>query len=223
MKCLIVLSVLAVSCVLAQNYNDGRYYPELYASKFDDGKWRPDNSGAYRGRTGASKTSSKGVGSRFVGASLLGNGFTATSSFGDSFGVASNSGSNNPFSIGGSSSFTNAKKTKTGFVDSSDANKIGIKEDTRQLNEDGSYHYKVVNENDIEVSETGRLDNVGTDDEFLRVMGYYQYLGDDGVLYRVDYVADENGFRPSGAHLPTPPPIPEEILKSLQARGLARK
>lgn len=46
------LSLLAVGCALAQNYNDGQYYPEVYAAKFDDGKWRPDNSGAYQGRTG---------------------------------------------------------------------------------------------------------------------------------------------------------------------------
>lgn len=43
------LSIMTVGCALAQNVNDGRYYPEVYASKFDDGKWRPDNNGQYRG------------------------------------------------------------------------------------------------------------------------------------------------------------------------------
>ncbi|CAH1640103.1 unnamed protein product [Spodoptera littoralis] len=50
----------------------------------------------------------------------------------------------------------------------------------------------------------------------LAVSGSYSYVGDDGQTYTVTYIADENGYRAEGAHLPTPPPIPAEILKSLQ-------
>lgn len=36
-------------CALAQNAvpNDGRYYPEYYETKWDDGRWRPDGRGKY--------------------------------------------------------------------------------------------------------------------------------------------------------------------------------
>lgn len=53
------------------------------------------------------------------------------------------------------------------------------------------------------------------DSEINSVQGYYSYPGLDGVQYMLTYTADENGFVPQGAHLPTPPPIPAEILKAL--------
>ena len=41
---------------------------------------------------------------------------------------------------------------------------------------------------------------------FIAVQGQFSYTGPDGQQYTVRYVADENGFQPQAAHLPTPPP-----------------
>lgn len=56
----------------------------------------------------------------------------------------------------------------------------------------------------------------------LSVTGSFTYVGDDGQEYTVTYTADENGYHAEGAHLPTPPPIPSEILKSLQLTDRSR-
>ncbi|XP_060523058.1 larval cuticle protein LCP-30-like [Cylas formicarius] len=80
--------------------------------------------------------------------------------------------------------------------------------------EDG-YHYLYETENQIYGEEQGKVHNKGTNQEALRANGAFQYVGTDNRLYRVDYVADENGFQPAGEHLPTPPPVPEAIERSL--------
>ncbi|KAK5646590.1 hypothetical protein RI129_005054 [Pyrocoelia pectoralis] len=77
------------------------------------------------------------------------------------------------------------------------------------------YHWEYETENKIIAEESGKLANKGTDKEAMRAKGFYQYMGPDNVPYSVTYTADENGFVPVGSHLPTPPPIPVEILKAL--------
>lgn len=57
----------------------------------------------------------------------------------------------------------------------------------------------------------GHIENAGTDHEEQVMHGSYSYIGDDGITYKVTYIADSNGFRAFGDHLPTPPPIPKEI------------
>lgn len=67
---------------------------------------------------------------------------------------------------------------------------------------DNTYKYGYNTSNGISASEEGHLENVGTDDESLNVKGSFEYVGEDGVTYKVDYTADENGFKPTGAHIP---------------------
>ncbi|CAH0695650.1 unnamed protein product [Spodoptera exigua] len=77
-------------------------------------------------------------------------------------------------------------------------------------NDGETYAYAYETENGISAEENGVATNG------VQAQGGYSYTGDDGKVYSVRYTADENGFQPQGDHLPTPHPIPEEILKALE-------
>lgn len=49
-------------------------------------------------------------------------------------------------------------------------------------------------ENGILAEQSGQIEKTDTGDDALITKGFYQYTGDDGKLYRVDYIADINGF-----------------------------
>ena len=79
-------------------------------------------------------------------------------------------------------------------------------------------------DNGISISESGNLKEIGPTVENVAVVsrGTFSYPGDDGNRYTVEWVADEYGFQPSGAHLPTPPPMPAhvvQLLEDLRAAG----
>ncbi|CAH0407170.1 unnamed protein product [Chilo suppressalis] len=69
------------------------------------------------------------------------------------------------------------------------------------------FHFRnsVETSNGISAQEQGQLKNVGSENEAIEVRGQFSYTGPDGVVYTVNYVADENGFQPQGAHLPVAP------------------
>ncbi|KAL0119986.1 hypothetical protein PUN28_007981 [Cardiocondyla obscurior] len=51
--------------------------------------------------------------------------------------------------------------------------------------------------------ESAQLTNAGHENESLVVRGSFSYVDPEtNVRYTVNYVADENGFHPEGAHLP---------------------
>ncbi|KAK6641853.1 hypothetical protein RUM44_013571 [Polyplax serrata] len=82
-------------------------------------------------------------------------------------------------------------------------------------NLDGSYNFQYETGNQISASEQGAVKNQGTDAESLAVQGSFSYVDLDGNQITVNYVADENGFRADGAHLPQAPPVPPEIQEAL--------
>ncbi|CAH1278935.1 unnamed protein product [Diabrotica balteata] len=79
-------------------------------------------------------------------------------------------------------------------------------------NIDGSYGWSYETENGIAAREVGRPKAQDTQE----VQGEFKYTAPDGSPIQVVYTSDENGFVPQGAHLPTPPPVPEAILRSLE-------
>uniref|UniRef100_A0A1Q3FNL5 Putative larval cuticle protein lcp-30 n=1 Tax=Culex tarsalis TaxID=7177 RepID=A0A1Q3FNL5_CULTA len=80
------------------------------------------------------------------------------------------------------------------------------------------YQYIFETQNGINAEESGRIEPDGNGSEGLRSTGFYEYVGDDGQLYRVDYVADSNGFIPQGDHIPKVPPAIEKLLAYLASQ-----
>merc|ERR1712071_695743 len=79
------------------------------------------------------------------------------------------------------------------------------------------YSFSYETENGISVSESGVQKQIGAkaDGAGTVSQGKYSYP-EDSVTYTVTWVADENGFQATGDHLPTPPPMPEHVVKLLQ-------
>ncbi|KAH8253358.1 hypothetical protein KR032_005055, partial [Drosophila birchii] len=86
----------------------------------------------------------------------------------------------------------------------------------KEQSEDGSYKTEYETGNSIIHEETGFLKDFETNPNGVLVQhGQYSYQSPEGTLVNVQYTADENGFRATGDHIPTPPAIPEEIQKGL--------
>ncbi|KAL5293254.1 hypothetical protein ACFFRR_011800 [Megaselia abdita] len=68
-----------------------------------------------------------------------------------------------------------------------------------------SFQYNFETSDGNKQEAQGQLKNAGTEQEAISVTGSFSYVADDGQTYTVNYVADENGFQPQGAHLPVAP------------------
>ncbi|XP_023311321.1 endocuticle structural protein SgAbd-6-like isoform X2 [Anoplophora glabripennis] len=76
-----------------------------------------------------------------------------------------------------------------------------LKNELENIGVDG-YTFDVETSDGLKRTEQGVLNNIGTDKESLKVTGSIKWVDLDGTPYSLDFVADENGFQPTGAHLP---------------------
>lgn len=68
---------------------------------------------------------------------------------------------------------------------------------------DGTFHWLFENSDGTKSEQKGYLKNAGTENEIQVMEGSYSYIDPtDGKVYMVSYIADENGYQPSGPHLP---------------------
>jgi len=81
---------------------------------------------------------------------------------------------------------------------------------------DGTFRWATELSDGTKMDQSGYIKPSDDPEMPIQVMqGSYSYYSPEGELISVSYVADENGFQPTGEHLPTPPPIPEAIQKAL--------
>ncbi|CAB3229921.1 unnamed protein product [Arctia plantaginis] len=83
-------------------------------------------------------------------------------------------------------------------------------------NGDGNYRYSYDTPEGISAHETGSPRAQGPEGPAVTAEGGFSFHTPDGQHVQLTYTADENGFHPTGSHIPTPPPIPEAILRSLE-------
>ncbi|KAK4880201.1 hypothetical protein RN001_008347 [Aquatica leii] len=176
--------------------DSGRYIHDHSGDYLPDGQggYQNDNSGLYRGDANGLRQNDRSF-------QKQAKSLTNEKQF---FGNVASAASPIP-------SVTNVKYEPGRYVDGH----WKIIKQAEDIDTDG-YHWEYETENGIKAEESGKLANKGTDKESMQAKGFYQYTGPDQTVYSIGYTADENGFRAVGNHLPTPPPIPIEIQKSLE-------
>ncbi|CAD7082434.1 unnamed protein product [Hermetia illucens] len=69
---------------------------------------------------------------------------------------------------------------------------------------DGQYNYGFETSNGISVQGAGNVEQAS---------GSASWVAPEGEAVRFSYVADENGYQPTGDHIP---PIPEHVVRALE-------
>lgn len=83
---------------------------------------------------------------------------------------------------------------------------VPLLQDNFARDDHGQYSYNFLTGDGVARTEQGSLvPNADGTANVLVQRGAYRYLLPTGEQVEVNYIADENGFRVTGSHLPTPP------------------
>ncbi|XP_042222780.1 cuticle protein AM1159-like isoform X2 [Homarus americanus] len=86
-----------------------------------------------------------------------------------------------------------------------------ILRDDRVDNGDGNFNYAFESDDGIAIEASGSSGSVGQSN----IQGTIRFILPDGTPADLTYVADENGYQPQGALLPTPHPLPAHAQEQL--------
>ncbi|XP_038220446.1 larval cuticle protein LCP-17-like [Zerene cesonia] len=81
---------------------------------------------------------------------------------------------------------------------------------------EGQYQWVVETDNGISAQARGALNNPQAENPAQVVQGQAQWTSPEGEVVQFAYTADENGYQVQGSHVPTPPPVPEAIIRALE-------
>ncbi|XP_050351165.1 larval cuticle protein LCP-17-like [Nymphalis io] len=98
----------------------------------------------------------------------------------------------------------------------SDESQAPIVRSNYEIHPEGHFEYAQETGNGIVSQAQGVVKNPNSENAALEVKGSVRYNAPDGTPVNLEYISDENGYRPTGSHIPVSPPIPELILRSLQ-------
>ncbi|CAH1961242.1 unnamed protein product [Acanthoscelides obtectus] len=101
-----------------------------------------------------------------------------------------------------------------GHVVGGDARAAQILRLESDIDPEGNFHYAYDTENGISANEEGTYKQLGETGAVV-AQGGFSFQSPEGEQVQVQYVADENGYQPVGSHLPTAPPVPPAIQRSL--------
>jgi len=88
------------------------------------------------------------------------------------------------------------------------------------LSPEGTYQYDYQTDNGIAAEQSGYPRPIGGNEIAETVQGRFSWTSPEGQVVSIGYVADENGYRPVGDAIPTPPPVPLAILRSIEYNRL---